>query len=82
MRNFIICTLYQIIRVIKSRRMRQAGHIGCMKYKCIQHFSWKAGRETSPGKCRYRTEENIKIDLKEMGYKGVDWFYVAQDREQ
>jgi hypothetical protein len=30
MGNFIICTHHQIIRQIKSRRMRWAGHVACM----------------------------------------------------
>jgi hypothetical protein len=27
-------------------------------------------------------EDNIKIDFREMGWKGVDWVHLAQDRDQ
>ena len=30
---------------------------------------------------RLRWEENIKMDLQEVGCGGVDWIYVAQDRD-
>jgi hypothetical protein len=31
-----------IIRVIKSRRMRWAGHVACIgSEKCVQYFGWK-----------------------------------------
>jgi hypothetical protein len=26
-------------------------------------------------------EDNVKIDLKEIGWKGVDWVHMAQDRQ-
>jgi hypothetical protein len=31
---------------------------------------------------RPRWEENIKIDLRETGWGGMDWIYLAQDRDQ
>jgi hypothetical protein len=34
------------------------------------------------GKPRHRREDNIKVDLQEVGCKGVDWIDVAQDRER
>jgi hypothetical protein len=27
-------------------------------------------------------EDNIKMDLKEMGWEGMDWIYMAQDRNK
>jgi hypothetical protein len=33
------------------------------------------------GRPRHKWEDNIKIDLKEIGWEGVDWIYVAQDRD-
>jgi hypothetical protein len=27
-------------------------------------------------------EDNIKIDLKEIGWEGVDWMHLTQDRDQ
>jgi hypothetical protein len=31
---------------------------------------------------RLRLEDNIKVYLKEIGWKGVDWIHLAQDRNQ
>jgi hypothetical protein len=34
------------------------------------------------GRPRRRWVDNIKIDLKEIGWDGEDWIYLAQDRDQ
>jgi hypothetical protein len=34
------------------------------------------------GRPGWRWEDNTKIDLKEIGFEGVDWIHVAQDRNQ
>jgi hypothetical protein len=31
---------------------------------------------------RCRWEDNIKMDLREIGLEGVDWIHLAQDRDQ
>jgi hypothetical protein len=31
---------------------------------------------------RHRWEDNIKMDLREIGWDGIDWIDLAQDREQ
>jgi hypothetical protein len=31
---------------------------------------------------RYRWENNIKMGLREIGWGGMDWIYLAQDRDQ
>ena len=36
----------------------------------------------SLGRPRIRWEDNIKIDLQEVGYGGMDWIDVAQDRDR
>jgi hypothetical protein len=33
------------------------------------------------GMPRHRWDDNIKMDLQEMGWKGMDWIDLAQDRE-
>jgi hypothetical protein len=35
-----------------------------------------------PTKPRYRWEDNIKMDLQEVGCEGIDWIDVAQDRHR
>jgi hypothetical protein len=33
------------------------------------------------GRCRRRSEDNIKRDLMEVGFWGVDWIHLAQNRD-
>jgi hypothetical protein len=33
------------------------------------------------GRPRHRWEDNIGIDLREIGCKGVDWIHLTQDRD-
>jgi hypothetical protein len=40
----------------------------------------KSDWKTPLGRFKYRLEDNIKTELKEMGCKGVDWIQLAQDR--
>jgi hypothetical protein len=34
------------------------------------------------GRTRHRWEDNIKMDFREIGWGGMDWIHVAQDRDQ
>jgi hypothetical protein len=34
------------------------------------------------GRLRRRWEDNIKMDLREIGLKGVDWMHMVQDKDQ
>jgi hypothetical protein len=34
------------------------------------------------GRPRHRLEDNIKMDLREIGWGGMDWIDLAQDRDQ
>jgi hypothetical protein len=34
------------------------------------------------GRPRHRWLDNIKMDLREMGWDGVDWLYLAEDRDR
>jgi hypothetical protein len=71
-----------IIRLIKSR-MRWAGHAACMgemrnTYKILVRTP-KVQRPT--GRPRHRGEDNIRMDLRKIGWEDVDWIHLAQDRE-
>jgi hypothetical protein len=60
-----------IVRVIKSRRMRWAGHVACMG-EGRGVYMVLVGRPESKrplGKPRCRWEDNIKMDLREIGSK-------------
>jgi hypothetical protein len=34
------------------------------------------------GRCRYRWEDNINLDLRAIGIDGANWFRLVQDRVQ
>jgi hypothetical protein len=46
--------------------------------KVIQNFGPTTRRERSLGRSRPRWGDNIKMDLKEIGWEGVDWIHLAQ----
>ena len=65
-----------IVRVIKTRRMRWAGHVARMsKRRCVyRDLSGKhEGKRPTWGGARRKWEDNIKMDLKEVGFGGVYW---------
>jgi hypothetical protein len=72
-----------IIRMIKSRRMRWAGHVARMgeKRNAYRILVGKPEGRGPLGRPRRRWVENIKIDLREIGWDGVDWIDLAQDRD-
>jgi hypothetical protein len=72
-----------IIRVIKQRRMRWAGHVARVGEK-RGAYSILVGRSEGRrplGRPRRRWEDNIKMDLQEVGW-GMDWAELAQDRDR
>jgi transcription termination factor 2 len=71
-----------IIRIIKSRRMRWAGHMARMgeKRNVYRLFVGKPVGKRPLGRLRRRWIDNIKMDLLEIGLGGVDWIGLAQDR--
>jgi hypothetical protein len=73
-----------IIRIIKSRRMRWAGHVARMgeKRNAYRILVGKPGGRKSLGRPRRRWVDNIKIDLRKIGWDVVDWIDLAQDRDQ
>jgi hypothetical protein len=50
--------------------------------ECIYDIGGKAGRKETTVKPRRRWVDNIKIDLREIGWDGVDCIDLAQDRDQ
>ena len=71
------------VRVIKSRKIRWAGHVARMgRTEAHTGFWWGNMRERSLGRSRHRWEDNIKKDLKEMGCGCMDWIELALDREK
>jgi hypothetical protein len=64
-----------IIRMIKSRRMRWAGHVTLMgaKRNAYRILMGKPEGKRPLGRPRHRWLDNIKIDLREIGQGGMDW---------
>jgi hypothetical protein len=56
-----------IIQVIKSRRMRRAGHVECMGEICIKILIGKPEGKKSLARLWCRWEDNITMDLREIG---------------
>jgi hypothetical protein len=71
-----------IIRIIKSRRMRWAGHVARMgaKRNAYRLLVGKPERKKPLGIPRRRWIDNIKMGLLEIGVNVVDWIGLAQDR--
>jgi hypothetical protein len=73
-----------IIRVIKSRRMRWARHVARLEevrntYKILV---WKSEGKRPLGRPRRCLEDNISMDLREICWEGVDWMHLAHDKDQ
>ena len=71
------------MRVIKSRKMRWAGHVARMGegrgvYRVL--VGKPEGRRPL-GRPRRRWQDNIRMDLREVGCGCVDWMELAQDRQ-
>jgi hypothetical protein len=72
-------SLPNVIRMIKSRRMRWAGHVARMRYRILVG---KSEGKRPLGRPRRRWVDNIKMDLREKEWDGGDWMELAQDRDQ
>jgi hypothetical protein len=73
-----------IVRVIKSRRMRWAGHVAQMGegrdvYRVLVGKPNGKKPLERPG-CRW--EDNIEMDIQDVGCGGMDWFGLAQYRDR
>jgi hypothetical protein len=71
-----------IIRIIKSRRMRWAGHVARMgeKKNVYMLLVGKPEGKRPLGRTRRRWIDNIKMDLLEIRLSVVDWIGLDQDR--
>jgi hypothetical protein len=71
-----------IIGIIKSRRMRWAGHVARIgeKRNAYRLMVGKLEGKRPLGRPRRMWIDNIKMDLLEMGVNVVDWIGLAQDR--
>jgi hypothetical protein len=77
-------SLPNIIRLSKSRRMRLPGHVAYMwkKRNVYRILVGKPEGKIPLGRPTHRWEDNVKMDLREIGWGGMDWIPLAQDRDQ
>jgi hypothetical protein len=70
--------------MIKSRRMRWAGHVARMgkKSNAYRIMVGKPEGKRPIGRSRRRWVDNIKMDLREIGWDAIDWIELAQDRDK
>ncbi|KAJ4436915.1 hypothetical protein ANN_17047 [Periplaneta americana] len=73
-----------IIRNLKSRRLRWAGHVARMgeSRNAYRVLVERPEGKIPLGRPRRRWEDNIKMDLREVGYDDRDWNNPAQDRDR
>jgi hypothetical protein len=73
-----------IIRMITSRRMRWAWHIARIggKRSAYRILVGKPEGKRPAGKPRRMWVDNVKMDLREIGWDGMDWINLAQDRDR
>jgi hypothetical protein len=81
--NDLYC-LPNIVRVVKLRRMRWAGHVARMGEDKGVHIVLvgKPVGKRPLGRSRRRWEDNIKMDLQEVGGGRGDWMELVQDRDR
>jgi hypothetical protein len=77
-------SLPNIVRVVKSRRMRWAGHVASMGKERGVHrvLVGKPEKKRPLERPKRRWEDKTKIDLQEVGGSGGDWRELAQDRDR
>jgi hypothetical protein len=73
-----------IIRIMKTRKMRWAGHVARMgeKGNVYRLLVRKPEGKRPLGRPRRRWVDNIRIALGELGWGDVDWIGLAQDRNR
>jgi hypothetical protein len=64
--------------------MRWAGHVTCKGEgrDLYRVLVWNPEGKRLLGRPRHRWEDNIKVDLQEVGCGGMDWIELAQDRDR
>jgi len=73
-----------VVRVIKSRIIRWAGHVARMGERrgVYRVLVGKPEGKRPPGRPRFRWDDNVKMDLQVVGCGGVDWIELSQDRDR
>jgi hypothetical protein len=77
-----LCSSPNSIRVIKSRKMRWAVHMELVgnRRRTYRALLGRRGLKRPFGRLERRWGDNIEINLQEVGYEGMNWIDLAQDR--
>jgi hypothetical protein len=77
-------SLPNIVRVVKSRRMRWAEHVARMGEERTVHrvLVGKPEGKRPMGRHSRRWEDNVKMNLQEFGGGCGDWMELADDRDR
>jgi hypothetical protein len=69
---YVLYSSPDITQVIKSRRMREAGHVACIGVMrgAYRVFMGKPEGRRPLGRPRHRWKNNVKMDLREVGLGG------------
>jgi hypothetical protein len=64
--------------------MRWTGHVARMgeMRNAYNILVWKTEKKKPLERPKRRWEDNIKMDLREVEWEGLDWIHLAQDRGQ
>jgi hypothetical protein len=87
LRNEELHNLYfspNIIRTFKLKNMRRERHITHIgeKTNACRILPGKPGGKRPLGRHRYRSEYNIKMELRNIGWGGMGWILLVQDVDQ
>jgi hypothetical protein len=80
MKSFITCTPAN--DQVKKDEMGRACSTNGEKRNAYRILVGKPEEEKPLGRPRCKWVDNIKIDLREIGWDGMDWIDLAQDRDQ
>jgi hypothetical protein len=80
----VLYSLPNSVRVVKSRRVRWTGNVARVGEDRVVHrvLVGKPEGKRPLGRLRRRWEDNIKMDLQEVGGGRGDWMELAQDRDR
>jgi hypothetical protein len=70
------------IRMIKSRRMRWSRNVARMGRRGMHIECWWESEKRPLGRPRRKWVDKIKMDLREIGWGGMDWIDLTQDTDQ
>jgi hypothetical protein len=84
--NEKLCNLYssrniRAIRMIMSR-IRWTGHVERTGATRNRVLVGKPEGKRLPARHRQRWEDIIKMELREIGWSGIDWIHLVQDRDR